>query len=191
MFCPVCGAPNEDDAEFCGNCGASLKAIEGPAEAVVPGEAPAGAGSESTVPPSPAEAGPGPQVAEEPAPEPQAAGPTPISAPPSVSPAPPPSRWSPAARTVETSGLAVASLVAGIAGLSIVPFLGSILALILGYMARNEIRRRPGELGGEGFATAGIVLGWIAVGLTLVLLCCGAIAAIFFIVVSPSSGTPF
>ena len=24
MFCPMCGAPNEDDDEFCGNCGATL-----------------------------------------------------------------------------------------------------------------------------------------------------------------------
>jgi len=24
MFCPQCGAPNEDDAVFCGNCGAVL-----------------------------------------------------------------------------------------------------------------------------------------------------------------------
>lgn len=25
MFCPMCGAPNEDDAVYCGNCGAALK----------------------------------------------------------------------------------------------------------------------------------------------------------------------
>jgi hypothetical protein len=41
------------------------------------------------------------------------------------------------------------------------------VAIILGYMARNDIRRRPGEVSGEGIAMAGIVLGWIAVGLSV------------------------
>ena len=36
------------------------------------------------------------------------------------------------------------------------------------YMARNEIRQRPDELTGEGLAIAGIVMGWIAVGLAVV-----------------------
>jgi hypothetical protein len=34
-------------------------------------------------------------------------------------------------------------------------------------MARNDIRRRPGEVSGDGIAMAGIVLGWIAVGLSV------------------------
>jgi hypothetical protein len=41
-------------------------------------------------------------------------------------------------------------------------WIGSILALVFGYIARNQIRER-GEAGG-GMATAGIVLGWIGVG---------------------------
>jgi hypothetical protein len=48
-------------------------------------------------------------------------------------------------------------------------WIGSVLALVFGYIARNQIRER-GE-GGGGMATAGIVLGWIGVGffvLTLV-----------------------
>ena len=32
MFCPMCGAPNEDDSVFCGNCGAVLNPDEVPAE---------------------------------------------------------------------------------------------------------------------------------------------------------------
>ena len=28
MFCPQCGAPNEDEAVFCGNCGAVLNPDE-------------------------------------------------------------------------------------------------------------------------------------------------------------------
>ncbi|MBM3149412.1 MAG: DUF4190 domain-containing protein [Chloroflexi bacterium] len=67
-----------------------------------------------------------------------------------------------------TSFLAIAALVSSIAGLTIVPVIGSILALFLGYKARNDIRQRPGETSYERLATAGIVLGWI--GLVLLLL---------------------
>ena len=44
-------------------------------------------------------------------------------------------------------------------------------------MARNDIRRRPGEVSGEGIAMAGIVLGWIAVVLSVLgLLLLGGLA---------------
>jgi hypothetical protein len=71
--------------------------------------------------------------------------------------------------------------------LTILPLLGSILALIFGYMARNDIRQRPGDVSGDGLAVAGIVMGWIAVGLTIlgilgfggVMVCgmCGAVGS--------------
>lgn len=64
----------------------------------------------------------------------------------------------------QTSGLAVASLVIGIVGLTLVPLFASILGLVFGYMARGDIRRNP-SLTGDGLATAGIILGWIAVAL--------------------------
>ena len=63
-----------------------------------------------------------------------------------------------------TSGNAIASLVLGIAGLVIFPLVPSILAIVLGRSAKRDIRERPG-LGGEGLATAGIVLGWVGVAL--------------------------
>jgi hypothetical protein len=59
-----------------------------------------------------------------------------------------------------TNGLAIASMVLGILWLY---WIGSILALVFGYIAKNQIRQR-GESGG-GMATAGIVLGWIGVGI--------------------------
>jgi hypothetical protein len=58
-----------------------------------------------------------------------------------------------------TNGMAIASLVLGILWLY---WVGSILALVFGYIARQQIAQR-GESGG-GLATAGIVLGWIGVG---------------------------
>jgi Domain of unknown function (DUF4190) len=71
-----------------------------------------------------------------------------------------------------TSGLAVASLVLGILWLF---WIGSILALIFGYIARKDIRK-TGKDGG-GLAIAGIVLGWVGVG-TLALYAVLAVAVI-------------
>lgn len=62
-----------------------------------------------------------------------------------------------------TNGMAVASMVLGILWLY---WVGSILALIFGYIARRQIRER-GE-SGDGMAIAGIVLGWVGVGVALI-----------------------
>jgi hypothetical protein len=64
--------------------------------------------------------------------------------------------------------MAIASLVLGILWIY---WLGSILALVFGYLAKGEIRRSPERLEGNGLATAGLVLGWVGIGtLTLVIL---------------------
>ncbi len=67
------------------------------------------------------------------------------------------------------SGTAIASLVCGIGAFSFLPLIGGVAALILGYSARKEMARDP-QVGGEGFATAGIVLGWIAIAFAVLLL---------------------
>jgi membrane protein YqaA with SNARE-associated domain len=72
-----------------------------------------------------------------------------------------------AVRPAPTSGLATASLIFGILGLTLLPTLGSIVAVILGYMAKSEINSKAGQLGGNDLATAGLVLGYIGLGLTL------------------------
>jgi hypothetical protein len=51
-------------------------------------------------------------------------------------------------------------------------WIGSVLALIFGYMAKNQIDQSEGRETGRGMAIAGIVLGWIGVG-TLVLFLIG------------------
>ncbi|MGH3566184.1 MAG: DUF4190 domain-containing protein [Pseudonocardia sp.] len=69
--------------------------------------------------------------------------------------------------------MAVASLVLGIIWIY---WIGSILALIFGYQARKQIAER-GDAGG-GLATAGIVLGWVGVGVLaigVILMVIGAI----------------
>ena len=68
-----------------------------------------------------------------------------------------------------TSGYAIASLVLGIAGFFVVPIVPSILAIVFGHKAREELRRDP-TLGGDGLATGGIVLGWVAIALLAIVL---------------------
>jgi len=72
--------------------------------------------------------------------------------------------------------MAVAALVLGIAGLTVLPFISSIFAVIFGYMARREIRQRPAETSGDGVAVAGIVLGWVGIGVLILALVGGGVA---------------
>lgn len=67
----------------------------------------------------------------------------------------------------QTSATAVVSLVMGILGWTVIPFIGSIVAIVTGHLARAEIRRRPQELDGDGMALAGLLLGWIMVIVSL------------------------
>jgi hypothetical protein len=55
-----------------------------------------------------------------------------------------------------TNGMAIASMVLGIVW---VYWIGSILALVFGYVALGQIRQRGQQ--GKGMAIAGIVLGWV------------------------------
>lgn len=66
-----------------------------------------------------------------------------------------------------TNGLAVASLACGVAQFAFGP-LATIPAIVLGHMARSQIRR-TGEQG-AGLALAGLALGWAAVILGVVIL---------------------
>ena len=71
----------------------------------------------------------------------------------------------------KTSGFAIASLVFGVIG-------GSILAIVFGLIARNRIDKSGGTLGGRGLATAGIVLGALWLGLILLFVALSATGVI-------------
>lgn len=58
-----------------------------------------------------------------------------------------------------TNGLAVASLVLGLVGVSL-------LAVIFGHVARSQLRRVPQA--GRGLATAGLVLGYVGIALSII-----------------------
>ena len=67
----------------------------------------------------------------------------------------------------KTNGFAIAALVLGIIWIY---WIGSILALVFGYIAKSQIDSSGGEQTGRGMAIAGIVLGWIGVGILLLLI---------------------
>jgi hypothetical protein len=82
-----------------------------------------------------------------------------------------------------TNGYAIASFVLGLVGIFVFPLVGSILALIFGYIGRNEIDRSAGTQTGRGLAIAGIVLGWVGVALAVVLF---VVAVLFLLAISPA-----
>ena len=69
-----------------------------------------------------------------------------------------------------TSNLAIISLVSGILGWTMLPWIGSIVAIVTGHMARAEIARNAETMEGDGMAVAGLVLGWTMVAISLIAL---------------------
>ncbi|WP_345980261.1 DUF4190 domain-containing protein [Sulfurimonas sp. HSL3-2] len=80
-------------------------------------------------------------------------------------------------QTQETSVAAIISMIFGIGGLFFdwwffaIP---SVIAIITGHVARSNIKNSHGRLGGDGFAVAGLVLGYIVILLYLLI-------ALFFV----------
>jgi hypothetical protein len=75
----------------------------------------------------------------------------------------------------KTSGLAVASLVLAVLSLPLfgcccnIGLLPAALAVVFGHVARSQIRRSPGALEGDGMAVAGLVIGYVSIGVQLLL----------------------
>jgi hypothetical protein len=85
---------------------------------------------------------------------------------PSRIPAAPPQVYQPVTGVPGASnGLAVAALVCGVAQFFGFWLLGTIPAIVLGHMARKQIRQTGQQ--GDGMATAGIILGYIGVAFTV------------------------
>lgn len=77
----------------------------------------------------------------------------------------------------QTSTLALMSLIFGILGWTLLPFAGSLIAIVTGHMARSEIRRAPDAYDGDGMAVAGLVMGYLAIVLSVL----AVIVAILFL----------
>ena len=172
MTCTNCGTTNTPDSRFCASCGTRLAAEPATSEQPAsswPGATPPAASAPSGWDPAPPSTPWGPPVGN---PSPYAAGPgstapPPYGAPPTgLSQQPPYSGGYGPTRT--TNGLAVASLVLGIVG-GILCGVGSILAIVFGFIARGQIRTSQGRQSGDGMATAGIILGFISIALVVLL----------------------
>lgn len=70
-----------------------------------------------------------------------------------------------------TSAWSIISLISGIANFVGFPFWGAVVALITGYVAKSEIEKSHGRVGGERLARAGLILGWVGIGLGLLTFC--------------------
>ncbi|KQQ64704.1 DUF4190 domain-containing protein [Microbacterium sp. Leaf320] len=82
-----------------------------------------------------------------------------------------------------TSGLAVTSLICGIAGIvlfwALIPLLASIVAVITGHMALRQTKANP-AIGGRGMAFAGLIMGYIMVGFLVITIVMTIISFVFF-----------
>jgi type IV pilus assembly protein PilA len=76
----------------------------------------------------------------------------------------------------ETSGKATASLICGIVAYLILPFFAAIPAILLGHLALSDIKKKAGQLKGNGLAIAGMVMGYAQVVLIPFVLIIAAIA---------------
>ncbi|HEX2978652.1 MAG TPA: DUF4190 domain-containing protein [Anaerolineaceae bacterium] len=79
--------------------------------------------------------------------------------------------YPPAQPAAPTSTLAIVSLVAGVLGWLGILVVGPIIAVVTGHMAKNEIRSSNGMIGGDGLATAGLVLGYVNLAMTVLGIC--------------------
>lgn len=76
-----------------------------------------------------------------------------------------------------TSGYAIASLVCSLLGYVGVFGIGPLLGVIFGHLALREIKNSNGMLQGRGMAQAGLILGYIALGIVV-------LAIAFFLIVA-------
>jgi Domain of unknown function (DUF4190) len=88
----------------------------------------------------------------------------------------------------QTSGMAIASLVLSLLGFFILAVIGPVLGIIFGHMALGEIKRSNGTVEGQGLAVAGLVIGYIGLGIQL-LFACIIVLGILVAANSPGSTT--
>jgi hypothetical protein len=101
-------------------------------------------------------------MADDPTPPTPPAPPPPPFTPPPPSPQPIP--------TAQSAPSAVWSLILGIMSFVCGGFITAIPAIICGHIGRSTIKKSGGTLGGMGMATAGLVLGYIALVINLILI---------------------
>jgi hypothetical protein len=53
----------------------------------------------------------------------------------------------------------------------VLPLVGSVIGLLLGYSAHREIDEGAGDVGGHSLAQAGVIIGWLGIALGVMVLC--------------------
>ena len=75
----------------------------------------------------------------------------------------------PAVPIAPTSGLAIASLVLGIAGF-LTTGITAIPAVVCGHLSLSQIKKAPGSISGSGLALAGLITGYIGIAFMLIMI---------------------
>ena len=143
MFCFRCGASMPDEAQVCPQCAAPVASAQPPRTPQAPQPPPSD--SPWLNPP------------------PQSQYPPQVQYPPEQYPG----QYYP--QRPPTDGKATASLVFGILSILCFLILAGIPAIILGHLSRADIKRSMGRLLGDGMALAGLIMGYISIGLTLLI----------------------
>ncbi|TKJ28910.1 MAG: hypothetical protein CEE40_10320 [Chloroflexi bacterium B3_Chlor] len=79
--------------------------------------------------------------------------------------------------------MALVSLIMGILGWVLLPIIGSVVAVGFGHAALGDIDRSGGRIGGRGLAQVGLILGYVALGLSVL--------SIVFVPILPTLGCGF
>ena len=171
MNCGQCGTQVEASDKFCKSCG-SVQAMSETAEARTNPPLGSGRGDDASAELTSFSSAPSPPVDLGSLPPPTHHVDAPATG---FAPSPPP--VFPMVVPQKTNGLAIAGMVLGILWIW---WIGSILALVFGYVAKGQIDSSGGTQGGRGMAIAAIVLGWVGVGVLaifIVVLLAGAASA--------------
>ena len=76
---------------------------------------------------------------------------------------------------------ALVSMICGVVSIVSVQWILAILAIVFGFIGLNEVKKSAGTVEGRGFAIAGIVTGFISVGITLLIVAFYVLYIIFFL----------
>lgn len=94
----------------------------------------------------------------------------------------------------QTNTMAIISVISGVVSWVALPFIGGIVAIVTGHMARNEIKSNPG-MQGDGLAIAGLILGYLHMitfcgGVLLFLLIFGGVVGLSGCAILSEAGQP-
>lgn len=103
--------------------------------------------------------------------------------PPAYAPGTPPTQPPVPGAKQATSSWAIASLILGICGFTCIPLIGSVLAIVFGFLGKSEIKKSSGRLKGSGLAAAGIVLGIILIA--LIVIAAAVTVPLYFVYIGP------